>query len=70
MVTTVERERKFSGTEGFRLPDLTGCGDVVTVSDVTVLELDATYLDTDDLRLARSGFALRRRSGGTTRAGT
>ncbi|MEH0843461.1 CYTH and CHAD domain-containing protein [Micromonospora sp. CPCC 205711] len=64
MATVVERERKYSGDEDFRLPDLTGCGGVATVSDATALDLDAVYLDTPDLRLARSGYALRRRTGG------
>ncbi|KKK06674.1 CYTH and CHAD domain-containing protein [Micromonospora sp. HK10] len=64
MATVVERERKYSGDEGFRLPDLAGCGGVETVSDATALDLDAVYWDTADLRLARSGFALRRRTGG------
>nr|WP_318273155.1 CYTH and CHAD domain-containing protein [Micromonospora provocatoris] len=64
MATVVERERKYSGDEGFRLPDLTGCGGVVTMSDATVSDLDAVYWDTDDLLLLRSGHALRRRTGG------
>ncbi|MFF4893209.1 CYTH and CHAD domain-containing protein [Micromonospora chersina] len=64
MATVVERERKYSGDEGFRLPDLTGCGGVATASDATALDLDAVYWDTADLRLARSGYALRRRTGG------
>ncbi|WP_262287061.1 CYTH and CHAD domain-containing protein [Micromonospora sp. MA102] len=64
MATVVERERKYSGDEGFRLPDLTGCGGVATTSDATALDLDAVYWDTADLRLARSGYALRRRTGG------
>ncbi|SCF42890.1 CHAD domain-containing protein [Micromonospora purpureochromogenes] len=64
MATVVERERKYSADEGFRLPDLTGCGGVATMSDATAFDLDAVYLDTPDLRLARSGFALRRRTGG------
>ncbi|MFR9776261.1 CHAD domain-containing protein [Micromonospora sp. MS34] len=64
MARVVERERKYSGDEEFRLPDLTGCGGVVTTSDATTHDLDAVYLDTPDLRLARSGFALRRRTGG------
>ncbi|MEV0426691.1 CYTH and CHAD domain-containing protein [Micromonospora sp. NPDC050495] len=64
MATVVERERKYSGDEGFRLPDLAGCGGVETVSDATTLDLDAVYWDTADLRLARSAFALRRRTGG------
>lgn len=37
---------------------------VASVGDPEVRELDARYLDTADLALARSGFALRRRSGG------
>ncbi|MFE9203736.1 CHAD domain-containing protein [Micromonospora sp. NPDC007230] len=64
MAMVVERERKYSGDEAFRLPDLTGCGGVTAMSDATALDLDAVYLDTTDLRLARSGFALRRRTGG------
>ncbi|MET8067549.1 CYTH domain-containing protein, partial [Micromonospora sp. NPDC005313] len=64
MATVVERERKYSGDEGFQLPDLTGCGGVVTMSDATVSDLDAVYWDTDDLLLLRSGHALRRRTGG------
>ncbi|MEU4478648.1 CYTH and CHAD domain-containing protein [Micromonospora sp. NPDC023966] len=64
MATVVERERKYSGDAGFRLPDLTGCGGVATTSDATALDLDAVYWDTADLRLARSGYALRRRTGG------
>jgi CHAD domain-containing protein len=64
MAKVVERERKYAGDEGFRLPDLTGCGGVATMSDATALDLDAVYLDTPDLRLARSRYALRRRTGG------
>ncbi|MFG1673259.1 CHAD domain-containing protein [Micromonospora sp. NPDC049282] len=64
MGTVVERERKYAGDEGFRLPDLTGCGGVVTMSDATASDLDAVYWDTEDLRLLRSGHALRRRTGG------
>ncbi|TDB74615.1 CYTH and CHAD domain-containing protein [Micromonospora sp. KC723] len=64
MAAVVERERKYSGDDGFRLPDLTGCGGVARISDATTLDLDAVYHDTADLRLARSGYALRRRTGG------
>ncbi|TDC82755.1 CYTH and CHAD domain-containing protein [Micromonospora sp. KC606] len=64
MAAVVERERKYSGDDGFRLPDLTGCGGVARMSDATALDLDAVYHDTADLRLARSGYALRRRTGG------
>jgi CHAD domain-containing protein len=43
--------------DGDRLLDL-------AVGSSDVAELDATYFDTDDLRLARSGVTLRRRTGG------
>ncbi|TDC40734.1 CYTH and CHAD domain-containing protein [Micromonospora sp. KC213] len=64
MAAVVERERKYAGDDGFRLPDLTGCGGVASMSDATAFDLDAVYHDTADLRLARSGYALRRRTGG------
>lgn len=60
----VERELKYDVPEGFRLPDLSGAGDVAQVGAPAVHHLDATYLDTADLRLARHGVTVRRRSGG------
>jgi CHAD domain-containing protein len=47
------------------LPDLAGVGGVVTVGDPVTQELDATYFDTPDLRLARARITLRRRTGGS-----
>jgi CHAD domain-containing protein len=48
------------------LPDLatTTDGAVVSMSEPRLDELEATYVDTDDLRLLRSRITLRRRTGG------
>ncbi|WP_305790068.1 CYTH and CHAD domain-containing protein [Symbioplanes lichenis] len=59
MQTATETERKYDVPAGFTLPPLTGAGEAETH------ELDATYFDTDDLRLARNKRTLRRRTGGT-----
>ena len=56
-----EREFKMEVAETFVLPDLDGVAGV-TARDRGVRQLDAVYWDTDDLRLMRSGFGLRRRS--------
>ena len=56
-----ERETKLSPPPGFRLPDLDGCGGLVATERDPLL-LQATYFDTDDLRLARAGAALRYRN--------
>lgn len=60
----VEEERKYAVPTGFRLPDLTPAGPadgrVHTPPPVTLV---ATYFDTVDLRLARSGVSLRHREG-------
>ncbi len=60
-----EVERKFRVHDEFALPELTG-GDapVARVADLGAHTLEATYYDTADLRLARAGITLRRRSGG------
>ena len=59
MQTANETERKYDVPADFALPLLTGAGDAETH------ELDATYFDTEDLRLARHKRTLRRRSGGS-----
>ncbi|GGS04926.1 CHAD domain-containing protein [Streptomyces humidus] len=61
--TKREIERKYESDES-GLPDLTGVGGVATVLDKGVTELDATYYDTSDLRLAAASITLRRRTGG------
>jgi CHAD domain-containing protein len=59
MQIATETERKYDVPADFTLPELAGLGAAET------LELDATYFDTDDLRLALHKFTLRRRTGGT-----
>jgi CHAD domain-containing protein len=60
----MEEERKYEVEPSVALPDLTGClpaGGVVEPADP--LTLTATYYDTGDLRLARTGASLRYRRG-------
>ena len=59
MEIATETERKYDVPADFELPRLTGLGAAETH------ELDATYFDTDDLRLARNKRTLRRRTGGS-----
>ncbi|MBM7806648.1 CHAD domain-containing protein [Geodermatophilus bullaregiensis] len=61
----LEVERKFEAGPDVVLPDLTAVDGVATVGEVVPHELDATYYDTPDLRLARARITLRRRTGGT-----
>jgi CHAD domain-containing protein len=65
MATHTETERKFELGDAPAVPDLVGVDDIEQVSEPESSELDATYFDTHDLRLARSGTALRRRTGGS-----
>ncbi|UQU63985.1 CYTH and CHAD domain-containing protein [Couchioplanes caeruleus] len=65
MQTATEDERKYDVPDGFALPDLTGAAGAEGLGEAETHELDATYFDTDDLRLARHKRTLRRRSGGT-----
>jgi CHAD domain-containing protein len=58
-----EVERKFRVHGLFRLPELS-VGTITAVHDQGTDVLEATYHDTDDLRLAREGITLRRRTGG------
>ncbi|WP_062299095.1 CYTH and CHAD domain-containing protein [Demequina maris] len=63
-----ELEVKLDAPAGWDLPDLAGNADlraagVASAADLPPLELDALYLDTADLRLARRGVTLRRRTG-------
>ncbi|MBK9179528.1 MAG: CYTH and CHAD domain-containing protein [Acidimicrobiales bacterium] len=59
----LERETKLAAWVGFALPDLNGVADEVVARPLEPLELDATYWDTTDLRLARSGVTVRHRTG-------
>ncbi|MDQ3355083.1 MAG: CYTH and CHAD domain-containing protein [Actinomycetota bacterium] len=63
MSSQVEREVKLGVWPGFRLPELDDLGDGLHAVERPARDLDATYYDTPDLRLARAGVTLRRRSG-------
>jgi CHAD domain-containing protein len=58
----LEVETKYAVDVHFVLPDLS---DLAACSPREPAELTATYFDTDDLRLARAGVTLRRRTGGS-----
>lgn len=62
--TKREIERKYESDDS-GLPDLTGIGGVAAVLDKGLVELDATYYDTADQRLAAASVTLRRRTGGS-----
>ncbi|MFI2432164.1 CHAD domain-containing protein [Streptomyces sp. NPDC018693] len=62
--TKREIERKYESDDS-GLPDLTGVAGVADVLDKGVAELDATYYDTPDERLAAASITLRRRTGGS-----
>ncbi len=62
--TSLEVERSYDVREDTPVPDWSALPGVAAVGDAEVRELDARYLDTEDVRLARAGIALRRRSGG------
>jgi CHAD domain-containing protein len=58
---TLERETKLEVPVGFRLPDLGGDGLVAVEGEPQ--RFATTYVDTEDLRLARWGSSLRHREG-------
>lgn len=60
-----ETERKYDVPAHFTLPTFTGAGGIQAAGDAETHELDATYYDTEDLRLARNKRTLRKRSGGS-----
>ncbi|MGC5412652.1 CYTH domain-containing protein, partial [Streptomyces sp. DT225] len=60
-----EIERKYEATDATRLPDLGRVAGVGSVAHEGVMELDAVYYDTEDLRLAAGNVTLRRRTGGS-----
>ncbi|AGZ39379.1 CYTH and CHAD domain-containing protein [Actinoplanes friuliensis] len=64
MQTATETERKYDVPAGFSLPTLVGAAGVSGHGDAETHDLDATYFDTEDLRLARNKRTLRRRTGG------
>jgi len=62
-VTVTEREVKLAAAPSFRMPDLNDLADGVRLVPKEPERLSTTYLDTDDLRLARWGVNLRHRLG-------
>ncbi|MFD0552756.1 CYTH domain-containing protein [Streptomyces rectiviolaceus] len=62
--TKREIERKYDVGADVELPDLTGVAGIADVVHKGVVELDATYWDTSDQRLAASSVTLRHRTGG------
>ena len=60
MRSGVEREVKLEAPEGFAVPDLSGAADGLVARIGGERDLDATYYDTPDLRLARWGVSVRR----------
>ncbi|MFI9046500.1 CHAD domain-containing protein [Streptomyces sp. NPDC053427] len=62
--TVREIERKYEATDQTELPDLTAVERVAAVVERGVVDLDATYYDTAEQRLAAAGITLRRRTGG------
>ncbi len=61
---SVEVELKFDVDESTPLPDWSALPGVAHVGEPELRQLDATYLDSDDLALAHAGYAVRRRTGG------
>src|SRR5688572_17629859 len=59
----LEQELKLSVDGTFAPTFPVGHGDVAGVEELPPLDLRAAYYDTPDLRLARSGVTLRRRTG-------
>lgn len=63
--TKREIERKYEASPDTRLPDPGRVPGVSSVVDKGVVELDAVYYDTADLRLAAASITLRHRTGGS-----
>ena len=64
MTDHVEVEEKYDVDEDTPLPDLSGLPGVAAVAPPEEHELEATYVDTPGLALARARITLRRRTGG------
>ncbi len=60
----VEIEEKYCADESLRMPELLDLPSVTRVGQPAELTLEATYFDTQDLRLAARRVTLRRRTGG------
>src|SRR5512141_2775403 len=58
-----EREVKLSAAPTFVMPDLSSLGPDLRIAIEEPLRTQTTYLDTEDLRLARAGASFRLRTG-------
>ena len=58
----IEREIKLAAPPTFSLANLSDTGSGVVTTPVEAIDLDATYFDTDDLRLVRAGATVRYRN--------
>ncbi|HYS36027.1 MAG TPA: CYTH domain-containing protein, partial [Pseudonocardiaceae bacterium] len=65
MPVHTERERKYELPPGTKLPSLARLSGVAASVGPNPERLAAVYYDTHDLRLARAGVTLRKRTGGT-----
>jgi CHAD domain-containing protein len=65
MRTQPETERKYEANGHAAIPTLDGLPGVTATAGPRHEVLEATYYDTPDLRLARSGLTMRRRAGGS-----
>lgn len=61
---SIEVERKYDVGDDTPLPDWTRLPGVASIGPAEPRRLDAQYVDTDDLALARAEVAVRRRTGG------
>jgi inorganic triphosphatase YgiF len=64
MPVHTERERKYELPPGTKLPSLARLSGVAASVGPNAERLEAVYYDTPDLRLARAGVTLRKRTGG------
>jgi inorganic triphosphatase YgiF len=65
---SLEREAKLAATAALRMPPVDGLVVGATAATRPVVDLQATYDDTADFRLARWGVTLRHRTGEGSRA--
>ncbi len=70
VIASREVERKYEVGPVAALPDLAGPPGLETVAAAREELLEATYVDTADLRLRAAGITVRHRTGGPTPAGT
>lgn len=60
----LEIERKYEFDDGVKPPSLLGAGRIASADEPQTFDLDAVYVDTPELALARRRIAVRRREGG------